>query len=489
MTLSEATIELIYQLVGYPNETEWIEFKQNVKEASRIAKDISALANAAAFHEKPYAYKIWGVSDDAHELLGTDFRPLATKAQGNQDLPIWLKQHLSSNASYEFLEIEEQGMRFVVLRIAAASYQPVRFKSQTYIREGSATTPLTIGSEKEAELWRRLQRAPFESGIAEEDLSFDDVESRLDIDKYFALVGMRRPTETKVTCDALVRQDLLVLQDDGAYSITNGGALLIARNLNDFPLLRKRRIRVVVFHGEGRSDILEDSVFDAGYALSLPQAYDYIMGILPSEEVQEGAFRRIRSSFPSRAIRELLSNTVIHQDLHDAGRSPEIHVFSNRIEFTNPGAMLVPVDRVLNAQPKTRNGALVNILRQMDLCEEEGTGWDIVIEACEERHMITPKMLSSDEGGTQVTLYAGDAFTRMTKAERMDAAYWHACLMLSQDNALTNASLRARFGLGDEKKDLVAISRLIRECCNAELLKEEDPDVGRRHMRYVPFWA
>lgn len=484
-----ATIELIYQLVGYPNETEWIEFKRNFKDAAAVGRDISALANAAAYHDRPFAYKIWGVDDAAHELVGTNFHPLGTKAHGNQDLPIWLKQHLSANANYEFFTIEEGSMRFVVLRIARAAYQPVRFESHAYIREGSATTPLSVGSEKEAELWRRLQRTPFEEGVAEESLTFEEVEERLALDEYFDLVGMRRPHDDVVVAEALVRQELLADQDDGLFSITNLGALLIARNLGYFPTLRKRRLRVVAFQGDGRADIADDVTFDEGYALALPAAHRHLMELVPKRDVQEGAFRRIRSILPERAIRELLSNTVIHQDLHDASRSPEVHVFASRIEFTNPGVMLVPAERVLNAQPKTRNGALANILRQMGLCEEEGTGWDIVIEDCEERHLVAPKVTTSDAGGTEVVLYAGDAFSRMTKAERKLAAYWHACLLLSRDSALTNASLRERLGITSEKKDLVAVSRLIRECCEEGLLKEEDPDAGRRHMRYVPFWA
>lgn len=488
---ADVNMELIYQLVGYPDETEWLEFKQNDNNAEKIGKDIAALANSAAFREKPYAYKIWGVADKTHELLGTRFNPLREKAQGNQDLPMWLKQHLSANANYQFHEInaEDGGLRFVVLRIAAASYQPVRFNNQTYIREGSSTTSIGIGSEKEAELWRRLQRMPFEKGIAEEDLSFSEVEDRLDIDRYFELVGIRRPSDDKTTCEALARQGVLIMQDNGDLAITNGGALLIARDLGSFSLLRKRRLRVISFRGEGRSEILEDAIFDEGYAMSIPLAQERIQEIVPTEDVLEGAFRKVRSLFPERAVRELLSNAVIHQNLHDASRAPEVHVFSNRIEFANPGAMLVPANRVLNAQPVTRNNMLVNALRQMDLCEEGGTGWDIVIEACEARHMLAPQVKSSDEDGTQVVLYAGNAFSRMTKEERRRAAYWHSCLMLSQDSALTNTSLRKRFGLDDEKKSLVAMSRLIRECCDEGSLKEEDPDAGKRHMRYVPFWA
>ena len=43
----------------------------------------------------------------------------------------------------------------------------------------------------------------------------------------------------------------------------------------------------------------------------------------------------------------------------------------------------------------------------MHLCEEQGSGWDIVVASCEAFHMAAPKV-ESDEGlGTNVTLYSG----------------------------------------------------------------------------------
>lgn len=81
-------MELIYSLIGYPNETEWIEFKEGNSDLERIGRDISALANVAAYLGRPRAYKIWGVEDDTHALVGTQFDPYHAKGKGNQDLQI-----------------------------------------------------------------------------------------------------------------------------------------------------------------------------------------------------------------------------------------------------------------------------------------------------------------------------------------------------------------------------------------------------------------
>ena len=213
------------------------------------------------------------------------------------------------------------------------------------------------------------------------------------------------------------------------------------------------------------------------------------MARVPKRELVDGAFRRIVHAYPQRAVRELLSNTVIHQDLSDTTEGPMVMLYENRIEFSNPGTTLIPVARLLNAPPKTRNTKLVNLMRQMDLCEEGGTGWDLTVASCEAVHMAAPKVQSEDDLGTRVTLLAGSAYEHMTKAERRDAVYWHACLMFAQGESMGNQSLRERFGLEENRKNTVAMSRLIRDCCEAGLIKNEDDEAGDKYRRYVPYWA
>lgn len=481
-------MELIYSLVGHPDETEWIEFKEGNSNPKQIARDISALSNAAAFHGRDFAYKLWGINDSSHELVGTTFRPL-TKKVGNQTLSTWLKRVLTPNALYDFLETDYDGRHFVVLQINAASTQPVYFDKDAYIREGSSSTTLEPGSAKERELWRRLQRADFCNQVAESDVKAGDVSDLMDVDAYYRLLGQRKPNTTESQLRGLVEQELLREQDNGRYAITNLGALLVARRLTFFGGLRKRVLRVVRYEGKGSFAIVGDWDFDMGYALALHAAEERILSSIPSRESLEGAFRRIRYAYPEQAIRELLGNAVLHQDLSDSTSGPLVGIHDGRIVFSNPGVPLVPRERLLNAQPKTRNALLVDNMRRMDLCEEGGTGWDIAVAACEAYCLPAPQLESSDELGTRVTLYADRPYRRMSKAERMDAVYWHACLLYEQGDSMSNQTLRERFGLDGSSKNTVAMSRLIRECCEAGLIREEDTEASARYRRYVPAWS
>lgn len=125
----------------------------------------------------------------------------------------------------------------------------------------------------------------------------------------------------------------------------------------------------------------------------------------------------------------------------------------------------------------------------MDICEEEGTGWDVVIEACEEAHLRSPEVRTDELDGTVVTLFDVDGFGGMTKRQRKEAVYWHACLCYARRDAMSNQSVRERFGLDDSRASRLAVSRLIRECREEGLIREEDHTVGTRYRRYIPAWA
>lgn len=50
-----------------------------------------------------------------------------------------------------------------------------------------------------------------------------------------------------------------------------------------------------------------------------------------------------------------------------------------------------------------------------------------------------------------------------------------------------NGSVRARFNLPDTSAG--QISRLIKSCVEAGMIKPFDPDKGQRYMTYIPSWA
>lgn len=87
----------------------------------------------------------------------------------------------------------------------------------------------------------------------------------------------------------------------------------------------------------------------------------------------------------------------------------------------------------------------------------------------------------------RVKLYAHKRLADMDSEERSRAVYLHACLRYVTDRHTNNTSVRERFGVAP--KNAAMATRLLNDAVNADLIKVYDPGAGRRHVRYVPFWA
>ncbi|KFI88047.1 putative transcriptional regulator [Bifidobacterium reuteri DSM 23975] len=482
--MPEDLITLITALANQDSENEYLEFKHGNTDPNRIGRDISALANSAALLGHTFAYKIWGIDDTTHELIGTAFNPKVAKV-GNQELELWLRQHLSDNAEFRFESVEAFGKHLVLLRIWPAQYRPVLWQGLSYIRTGSSTQELRHGSKREEELWSRTRAEVFELQYALSGLTDDEVLGKLDTDWYRQEFGIPQTTPTEQTLHLLASEHFISIQDSGRYSITNLGALLFARNLNDFPTVSRKALRVIRYEGSSPIAPSRSKTFDFGYA-KLDQMLEYIEALLPEQEVIQGARRITLRAFPHTALRELTANMLIHQDLSITGAGPMVCIFDNRIEFTNPGRSLVDVARLLNDPPHSRNEKMAAICRRLHLCEEAGSGWDKVVLDCEQHHLPAPEVEEPGDN-MRVTLTRSTPYRELTREQRLDAAYWHACVQYAQRLPMTNTSLRERFAL--PQSGASQISRLIKACLDENLLKIADPDAGKRYIRYLPYWA
>lgn len=476
---------LVSRLANLPEETECVEFKSNNADPVQIGKDICALANSAAYFEHRFAFKVWGISDSTHEVIGTDFRPRSIR-HNKQPLELWLRVKLSHNVQFEFEEAHIDDRRVVVLRIWPALYQIALFDGKAYIRTDSSTQELKRGSARETELWQRIQRTSYELQIAKQDLTQQQVFDLLDVNLYFARQDMEIPANADTIIHYLTSESIVTEQDSGAFSITNMGALLFSRSLQDFPDVRRKAARIIQYEGTSKLDSMRSKTFDRGYVLCLDDIIEYIQAITGAREVIERATRKPVQQFPHIAVRELVANALIHQDFSFTGTGPIIEVFSNRIEITNPGAPLVDTLRILNDPPRSRNEHMASLLRRLNLCEEAGSGWDKAVMACE-RDMLPAPKIEVGSNNTQVTLLSHIPFRNLTADERTMACYWHVCARYAMKDSGTNSSLRERFGLASGSS--AQISRLIRECIGLGLIRPVDPEASNRYMRYVPAWA
>lgn len=478
-------IALVDELRALPAEASWVEFKGSNTDPEVIGKRCSALSNAARIDGRDFAYMLWGIEDGSHAVIGTAFDPDTQKANG-QVLQLWLANSLQPSIAFSFRVINHPQGRVVLLEIPAATGAPVAFNNIAYIRIGSATPKLTDYPERYQQLIERLQPYRWEQGIARQFATGDDVLALLDYSQYFRLTKQPLPDNRAGIFDKLVGDRLIVRDVGDRWNITNLGAILFANRLLDFEAsLARKAVRFVAYAGKNRAaTVTHRHDGQKGYAVGFEGLVGYINDLLPKNEHIGAALREAHPLFPELAIRELVANALIHQDMTVSGAGPQIELFSDRIEISNPGAPLVKPERMIDLPPRSRNEALASLMRRMRMCEEQGSGLDKVVEQVEVFQLPAPLFRSADNS-TQVVLYGPRSFAEMTPEERIRACYFHSVLKFLSGDRMKNASLCTRLGIAS--KNAAQASAVINKTLEAGLIRVADPEHPR--AGYVPHWA
>jgi predicted HTH transcriptional regulator len=373
----DSLMGLLHELRQLPRETEWVEFKHNNSNPEEIGEYISALANSAAMYGKIKAYLVWGIDNETHELVGTSFKPCHAK-KGEEELENWLLRQLDRKLIFDSTP-DGRGQVCRGTGNQSCLSAPVRFQNVEYFRVGSYKKKLKDFPEKARQLWRTLDQTPFEEIIAIENVSTEKVLELLDYTSYFELLQCPMPERHETILDALAKDRMVAPSGSGRWNITNLGAVLFARRLTDFGRLHRKVVRVVVYKGEDRIRTEREQEGGKGYAVGFEGLIGFIKALLPMNEIIETAIRKSVPLYPELAIRELIANALIHQDLFSTGNGPMVEIFKSRMEITNPGSPLVDTRRFLDSPPKSRNERLASFMRRVGICEERGSGIDKVV--------------------------------------------------------------------------------------------------------------
>jgi len=482
---TERDVALIDELRARPAETSWLEFKQNNFDPEVIGKRCSALSNAARIDGKDCAYMIWGIEDGSHNIVGTHFDPEAERASG-QVLQLWLANKLQPSIPFNFRVINHPQGRVVLLEIPAATGTPVSFGGVPYIRIGSATPKLTDYPERYQKLIECMQPYRWEHGIARQFATGDEVLTLLDYSQYFRLTKQPLPDNRSGIFEKLEADRLIVRDVGDRWNITNLGAILFAARLSDFDAgLARKAVRFVAYGGKNRAAMVTHRLDgQKGYAMGFEGVVKYLNDLLPKNEHIGAALREAHPVFPELAIRELVANALIHQDMTVTGAGPQIELFEDRIEISNPGAPLVKPERMIDLPPRSRNEALASLMRRMNMCEEQGSGLDKVLQEVE-IFQLPPPLFRAELNSTQAVLYGPRSFAEMTPDERVRACYFHAVLRFLSGDKMKNSTLCVRLGIAP--KNAAQATAVINRTLEAELIRVADPDHPRGG--YVPIWA
>jgi predicted HTH transcriptional regulator len=454
------------------SEHQRLEFKEAKTQFDfgRLCKYCVALANEGGGH------LLFGIADRPP-------RPVVGSAAANDPVGMAAKLFEMLGFRVDVEAVAHPAGRVVVFHIPGRPRGTAYHLDGTYLmRSGEELVPMSED---------QLRRIFAEGGpdwieeYSKQGIDAQTVIELLDTQTFFDLLKLPYPTERAGVLERLLQERLIDTQD-GNYAIRRLGALLLAKRLADFPDLSRKAPRVIVYSGTSKAETKLDQVGTKGYAVGFQNLVKFVMGQLPQNEVIEDALRKEVKLVPEITIRELVANALIHQDFRMTGASMMVEIYSDRVDISNPGEPIVPVERFIDGY-QSRNERVADLMRRMRICEEKSSGIDKVIQATELYQLPAPDFHTGFRR-TVVTLYGPRDFERMDRDDRVRACYQHCALKWVMAERMTNQSLRERFHLPEAKSAIV--SQIIAASIEAGSIKaDEKVGASRKFARYLPFWA
>ncbi len=382
--------------------------------------------------------------------------------------------------------LDYEGYSLLFVYIPEQSDKPVHLRGKdiytSYCRSAGQTVKMSRNQVKA--LIATSQGITFEEQVAKGELTKEEVLDLLDYKALYRILDKNLPKSEDSIIDRLT--DYKLCKQTGDYwTISNLGAVLFSKNLQNFPNLVGHEVIVRKYVGANNRQLEFEQHVTFGYAVGFEWLVDFIMRNTSTEHID--VKRKEIPTYPRVAIREFVANALVHQDFGITGMPVTIEIFSNRLSVTNAGAPLNDINRLIDLPPQSRNEQLAQMMFTLGVCERRGSGIDRAIAAVEEM-FLPPVKFTKGEQHTRVFLYPQKSLKDMTKQEKISACYQHACLVYENGDRINNKSVRERFELS--KNDSSVASRIISDTLESGLIKPADIETAsKKYMTYIPYYG
>ena len=412
MDWKEKAIKILRDsLYPIPSELNELDWKSGLSDKSeRIAQHISAFANM-----KGGGILVYGVNND-----GTCFS--ITKDEIDkivQTLGNIAHNNLVYSIPIEHSILDYEGYSLLFVYIPEQSDKPVHLRGKdiytSYCRSAGQTVKMSRNQVKA--LIATSQGITFEEQVAKGELTKEEVLDLLDYKALYRILDKNLPKSEDSIIDRLT--DYKLCKQTGDYwTISNLGAVLFSKNLQNFPNLVGHEVIVRKYVGANNRQLEFEQHVTFGYAVGFEWLVDFIMRNTSTEHID--VKRKEIPTYPRVAIREFVANALVHQDFGITGMPVTIEIFSNRLSVTNAGAPLNDINRLIDLPPQSRNEQLAQMMFTLGVCERRGSGIDRAIAAVEEM-FLPPVKFTKGEQHTRVFLYPQKSLKDMTKQEKISA--------------------------------------------------------------------
>jgi ATP-dependent DNA helicase RecG len=328
-------------------EGSMLEYKESLSPS--LARDFTAFANSSG------GKILLGVRDDGTVVGVRDSNKLRAQIQDiarNCDPPVKI--------------LVETAGKVMVITVRESENKPVQCREGFFGRQGAVTQKLS--RDEIRDFFHSEGAIRFDLTISPKFRYPEDFDRK----KFDAWINQSRITPRRKIDDILV--NIEIAERAGRRLIfRNAGVLFFAKNINQF--FPQAYVTCLLAKGTDKVNILDRKDFAGGLVSDLEESLRFIERNTRAGYRIEKLRREDVPEYPMRALREAITNAVMHRDYFEVGANVFVEIYDDRIEISNPGGLPKGLSKEeLGTRSVRRNPLIADLLHRIALIEKAGTG-------------------------------------------------------------------------------------------------------------------
>jgi ATP-dependent DNA helicase RecG len=324
-----------------------LEYKEAL--SSSFARELVAFANSTG------GKILLGVRDDGAVVGVRDSNGLRAQIQD-----------MARNCDPPVKVLVEPIGNIVVVTVRESDSKPVQCREGFFWRQGASTQKLSRDEIRDffrSEGVIRFDLLPCSRFRYPQD--FDRAKFNAWI-KLSGITGRPRTEDVLVNIEAAERAG-------GKLLFRNAGVLFFAKNVRHF--FNQAYITCLLAKGTDKVHILDRKDFDGGIVADIEEALRFIERNTRTAYRIERLKRENIPEYPMKALREAITNAVMHRDWFIEGANIFVEIYTDRIEVVSPGGLPKGMTLAdLGNKSVRRNALIADLLHRIDFIEKAGTG-------------------------------------------------------------------------------------------------------------------
>ena len=331
----------------HEGEGSMLEYKESL--SSSLARELVAFANSTG------GKILLGVRNDGRVVGVRDSNDLRAQVQD-----------IARNCDPPVNVIVEPVGKVLAVTVRESESKPVQCREGFFWRQGASTQKLS--RDEIRDFFRSEGTVRFDLTVCPKFRYPED----FDRDKFAAWMRESQITRRGRVEDVLVNIEVAE-RSGGKLIFRNAGVLFFAKNVRHF--FPQAYVTCLLAKGTDKANILDRKDFAGGAMSDIEESLRFVERNTRTAYRIEKLRREEVPEYPMGALREAITNAVMHRDYFDAGANVFVEIYDDRIEISNPGGLPRGLTRAeLGTRSVRRNPLIADLLHRVGFIEKAGTG-------------------------------------------------------------------------------------------------------------------